>query len=129
MLVDGIVSYLNANAQITSTANSIQPIPAPPTPSDYPCVTFQVASDVSEYGVSGLVHVTQSRVIFTCIAQQYADARTLALAIKSLFTGFIGSLPDGTVVLMTEVVNMLDGFDDGSRMSTIAVHTMFTYSD
>ena len=130
MLTNGIVSLLSANGNITSIcSNRIQPIPAPDDYSQYPCVTYQVASDVSGYNLSSADGCTQSRIIFNCISPRYLDARQLALAVKSVLTSYTGTLPDGTQVFETEIVNMQDGFDDGSRMSTVQVHSIFTYSD
>jgi Protein of unknown function (DUF3168) len=129
MLTNGIVALLNANAAITSICgNSIQPIPAPDERADYPCVTYQVASDLSEYSLTNQAGPTQSRIVFNCIASTYVVARSLALAIKSALSSFTGTLPDGTFVNETEIVNMQDGFDDGSRLSTTSVHAVFYYA-
>lgn len=130
MLTNGIVALLSAQGNVTAICgNSIQPIPAPDDLAMYPCLTYQVASDVSSYTLSGPEGVTQSRIVFNCIAERYLDARSLALAVKAALTDYNGTLPDGTIVFETEVVNMVDGFDDGSRLSTSAVHALFTYSD
>jgi hypothetical protein len=132
MLVQGAVALLNSTANVSAIANgNIMPIPAPADLSDYPCITYQTASDVSTYAITDPVAtgITKSRIVFTCIAADYANARTLAQAVKQTLSGYRGTLSDGTQVLMTEIVNMADGFDDGSRLSTTAVHAMFTYLD
>ena len=130
MITNGIVALLNATTAITAICgNNIQPIPAPDDLADYPCVTYQVASDVSQYSLTNEAGPTQSRIVFTCIATSYLTARSLALAIKGALTSYTGTLPDGTFVNDTEIVNMQDGFDDGSRLSTTSVHAMFYYAD
>lgn len=130
MLTNGIVALILANANITAICGDrVQPIPAPDDLSDYPAVTYQVVSDVSQYTLAGPDGCTQSRVTFNCIAPRYLDAHTLALAIKSTLTGYTGTLPDGTQVFETEVLNVRDLFDDGSRLSTTEVSAVFTYSD
>lgn len=129
MLIEGTVALLNANAQVTSICgNSIMPIPAPDDLSDYPAIVYQVASDVSTYSFTNPT-VINSRVVFNCIAQEYGTARTLALTVKEIFSGYRGRLPDGTLVFMTQIVNMVDGFVGGPRLSTISVHALYTYSD
>ena len=126
----GIVKYLLTKAPITALAgNRIQPIPAPEDLSLYPCVTVQIASDVSRYGFDGPDGVTTTRVVFDCFADRYLNARSLALAIKAALTGYSGTLPDGTQVFETQIVNIQDGFDDGSHISRTAVHALITYAD
>jgi hypothetical protein len=129
-LFQGLVAYLSLTANVTAyCGNSIQPIPAPANLEEYPALTMQTASDVSGYTLTGLDGVTTSRVVFNCIAQQYGDARGLALAVKAALSGYSGTLPNGTQIFQSRIVNMQDGYDDGSRLSTSSVHALIAYSD
>ena|ERR1700721_374097 len=130
MITNGIVSLLLNNSAVSGiVGTSIQPIPAPEDLSDYPCIAYQVASDVSDYTLTLPTSVTTTRIVFDCLAQRYLDARTLALAVKAALTAYQGTLPDGTVVYFTEIVNLVDGFDDGSRISRTSVHAVMQYMD
>jgi hypothetical protein len=130
MITNGLVSLLLSDSTIAGIAgNRIQPIPAPETLSDFPCIAYQVASDVSDYTLTSPTGVTMTRVVFDCLAQRYLDARNLALAVKAALTAYQGTLPDGTVVYFTEIVNLVDGFDDGSRISKTSVHAVMHYAD
>jgi len=128
MLVEGLVALLNADSEVTTICGDrIMPIPAPDDLSQYPCVTYQVASGTTSYTFTNPTGVVDSRVVFTCIAADYGNAKTLARALMQALSGYRGTLQDGTLVYFTEIANVQDGFDDGSRLSTTAVHALVTY--
>jgi hypothetical protein len=130
MLTNGVVAYLLTLDSITSVVNrSIQPIPAPEDLSQYPLITYQSPSDVSDNANDGPVGVATSRIVFDCKALRYLDARNLALAVKAALNGYSGTLPDGTQVFLAESVNLVDRWEDGSRISCTAVHVLFQYGD
>ena len=108
---------------------SIQPIPAPEDLTQYPLITYQSPSDVSENANDGPVGVATSRIVFDCKALRYLDARNLALAVKAALNGYSGTLPNGTRVFLAESVNLVDRWEDGSRISCTAVHVLFQYKD
>ncbi len=130
MLTNGVVAYLLTQTAITAVVNhGIQPIPAPEDLSQYPLITYQSPSDVSENANDGPVGVANSRIVFDCKALRYLDARNLALAVKAALNGYSGMLPDGTRVFLAESVNLVDRWEDGSRISCTAVHVLFQYKD
>ncbi|MDR3746838.1 MAG: DUF3168 domain-containing protein [Acidobacteriota bacterium] len=130
MLTNGVVAYLLAQEPVTSIVNqSIQPIPSPEDLSQYPLITYQSPSDVSDNANDGPVGVATSRIVFDCKALRYLDARNLALAVKAALNGYSGTLPNGTVVFLAQSVNLVDRWEDGSRISCTAVHVLFQYKD
>lgn len=130
MITNGLVSYLLSQSALTAICGTrIQPIPAPEDLSQYPCITYQVASDVSGYTLTGTDGVTTTRVIFNCFASRYLDARNLALAVKAALTAYRGTLPDGSIVYETQIANMTDAFESGSRISKTSVHAVIQYAD
>ncbi len=130
MLTNGLRTYLLAIPAISNAVGTrIQPIPAPEDLSEYPCITMQVVSDVSGYTLTRSDGVTDSRIVFDCFAQRYLDAHNLALTVKAALTAYRGTLPDGSIVYETQIVNLVDGFVDGSRISHTAVHAVITYAD
>ena len=136
MLTTGIVSLLLAQISITSLLagnNAIQPIPAPVDQSGFPCITYQQVSDVPDYTVDGTVGMSHSRIVFDCLAPQnpggYLIARSIALAVKAVLSGYQGKLSDGTQVFFAEVVNLTDNFDSDAMLSRSSVHVLLTYSD
>lgn len=131
MLAEGIVAFVNAQDGIAAViAGRIQPAPAPEfDPSLYPMITFQIPSDSSQLANDGPVGVAETRVIFDCLAERYLDARRLALALKTLFHGYSGTLPDGTEVQLAKSANLADRFDDGSRIYCTTFQALITYGD
>jgi hypothetical protein len=134
MLTTGIVQYLLTQTVITDiVGDAIQPIPAPVDLSGYPCITYQQASDVPEYALQGSVGLSASRIVLDCLAPinpgGYLVARTLALAVKAALSGYAGTLPDGTRIWVTEVVNVQDSYDDSAFLARSSVHAMVTYAD
>ena len=130
MLTNGVVAYLLTQTAITAIVNqSIQPIPAPEDLSQYPLITYQSPSDVSDNANDGPVGVATSRIVFDCKALRYLDARNLALAVKDALNGYSGTLPNGTRVFLAQSVNLVDRWEDGSRISCTAVHVLFQYKD
>jgi hypothetical protein len=99
----------------------------------YPCVTYQTASDVPEYTLTGTAGLSTTRIVFDCLAPfnpgGYLIAKTLALAVKAALSGYEGTLPDGTKVFIAEVANVTDNFDNDALFSRSSVHVSFVYSD
>ncbi len=130
MLIEGLVSYLLAQASISSVIGArLQPIPAPEDLSQYPLITYQVASDTSLNANDGPVGVGTTRIIFDCLAVRYLDARALALALKTILNGYSGTLPDGTVIQLAESANLVDRWADGSRVSCTSFHALIQYGE
>jgi hypothetical protein len=136
VLKTGVVSYLLSLSTITSQlagGNAIQPAPAPVDDSDYPAIVYRVASDVPGYTLTGADGMSNSRIVFDCLAPYnsggYLIASNLALAVKAALSGYRGTLPDGTRVLFAKVVNVTDNFDDAAYLSRSSVHVLFTYGD
>jgi Protein of unknown function (DUF3168) len=130
MLTNGVVAYLLTQTAITAIVKqSIQPIPAPEDLSQYPLITYQSPSDVSDNANDGPVGVATCRIVFECKALRYLDARNLALAVKAALNGYSGTLPNGTRVFLAQSVNLVDRWEDGSRISCTAVHVLFRYKD
>jgi hypothetical protein len=137
MLTTGLVQFLLAQAPITElVGNAIQPIPAT---EPYPCITYQMVSDVPQ--LKSTAGVSDARIVFDCLAVNsrggYLVARNIALAVKAAFiavaleTAFTSSfvLSDGTRIFFCEVVNVTDNFDNDALLSRSSVHVLVTYSD
>jgi hypothetical protein len=130
MLTDGLVALLLTQAAVAEVVGSrIQHPPAPEDMSQYPCITYQSPSDVSQQGGDGPVGVATCRVVFDCLALRARDARLLALTLKSILNGYAGVLPDGTKVYRAESANLADRFVDGSRIYCTAFHALIQYAD
>jgi hypothetical protein len=124
-----LVAFLLNQPALTALTSRIQPIPAPPDLTLYPLITYQGASDVEGYTLQGSEGITTERIVFDCLAGSYGSARAIALALKSILSGFTGTFSDGTRVYEVEIANVLDRWDDGSKVSCTSVHALITYAD
>ena len=127
----GIVAKLKADPTLTTIVSGrVRPLPAPEQvdSSHYPCVTYQVASEVQSYNYDGPDNVNTMRVVFDCYSELYSEARKSALAIRDSLNGYSGTLPDGTLVFETEIATINDGWFDVARMAKSSVHVLVTYS-
>lgn len=130
MLLTDVVAYLLTQSSITTiVGESIQPIPAPVDLSLYPLITYQSPSYLPQNANDGPIGVSDTRVVFDCLAPTYLAARTLAETLAATLNSYTGTLPNGTRVFETQVVNILDRWDDGSKISCSTVHAIFTYSE
>jgi len=130
MLTNGLVAYLLEQPSISDVIGKrLQPIPAPEDLDQYPLITYQSPSDVSQNANDGPVGIATTRIVFDCLAQRYLDARNLALALKFILNGFAGALPDGTVVYLAESANLTDRWEDGSRIYCTSFHVLIQYAD
>jgi len=132
MLIDGIRALLLTRSAITSVVGDhIQPIPAPSDLSLYPLITYQSPSDVSQNAGDGPVGVAEMRIIFDCLALDYATARKLAQVLKAILNSYSGVLPDSesTRVYLAESANLADRWEDGSQIYCTSFHALITYGD
>ncbi len=133
MLSEGLVALINAQEDIAAViAGRIQPPPAPEyDPSLYPLIVYKILGDQSPLANDGPIGVATSRVIFDCYAERSLDAWSLARALKKLFNGYFGTLPDAdsTVVSLATSESLADRFDDGSRITCVTFQTLITYGD
>jgi hypothetical protein len=67
--------------------------------------------------------------VYDCLALSYLAARSLAETLAASLSGFTGTLPEGTRVFEAEIANILDRWDDGSKISCSQVHIIFTYAE
>lgn len=135
-LVQGLVAYLLTQSAITAIiagGDSIQPIPAPVDADLYPCIAYQVVSDVPGYTLSDQDGVTHARILFSCLASygsgSYTLAHGLALAVKAALSGYSGTLPDGTVVSFIKVANLTDMYQSDALLSATNISVLVAYQD
>ena len=130
MLETDLVSYLSGQSSITSlVGTNIQPLPAPENLAEYPCITFQVASYLPGYSTTGMTGWAQKRIVYNCWATAYLQAHTILEALRTVLTGYQGTLPNGTKVFFIECANGEDYFESESRLYRATLHTLVQYSE
>jgi hypothetical protein len=129
MLITDLVSYLQQQSSITALVGQrIQPVPAPEDLTQYPCLTFQIASYLPEYTMDGSIGLAQYRIVFDCFGLRYLDAANLSSAIVASLSGFTGTIGT-THVWNCEIVNQQDHFQDGARLYRTSVHALLQIAE
>jgi hypothetical protein len=86
-----------------------------PKDAQLPNWTYLDVSNPSDYTLQGAVELSGLRMQVDCYGQTAARAITLAKAIDRVLSGYVGTLPDGTVVQGCFRTNRLSFFDDNAR--------------
>jgi hypothetical protein len=94
----------------------------------------RVGGNPSDMTMSGPDGVKEARIQFTGLGKTYADAATLIGALtgtpgsRGLFDGYRGTLPNGIVVQLAELVTEpIDSYVDEAKLFTRHVDVKFTY--
>ena len=126
-MITGLVAYLLAQPSLTAITSQVAPVPLLET-TPLPAITFQQVSYTTGYSPQP-DGVSKSRMVFDCFGASYADAANLAQAVKAVLSGYNGTLTDGTLVYLIEIVNVADAYVDHSRIYRTSVHAMVMYAE
>lgn len=100
------------SALIATRLYPVQGVPDSPT---FPYVTYQnIPSGNTEYAFDA-AELDHSRIQFDIWGTQFLAGKTIMGALKTLLSGYQGTLSDGTRVLFTSRLNEMDNFDVDSR--------------
>jgi hypothetical protein len=91
-----------------------------------------VLSQVSGAGIptmDGPDPLHTARIQVSCYGETFADAKSLARAVRTTLEGYAGTLPDGTAVGQTILVSEMDAFEDAPNSFGCPVDFEFWYSE
>jgi hypothetical protein len=131
MLITDLIAYLSTHsALVPLVSDRVMGIPAPPDLDQYPCITVQSPSHVPQYTGDGDAGIPDTRIVFDCLATKngqpaYLAARQIAETLAGVLSGFTGDM-GLTRIEECIVVNVLDRWDDGSKVSCTSVHVLIT---
>lgn len=126
MIEEGVNQLLSADAALSAlVGSSIYPVLVPEQ-TTWPCVSYQVASSVTDYTVDGAAE-TAKRMQFDCWGLTYASTKQVQTAVSNVLDGFTGLLPDGTVIKGAFRGVDLDAYDSGHRVFRALVEYVFHY--
>ena len=134
MLEAGIQQLVADNLAVKAIIGNparFYPVLLPDDPT-YPCASYQVISDVSDYLLDGTISLSSIRIQVDTWSggssgANYADAKNTQAAIRSLLEGFSGLLPDGTRVAFIRVVDARDLFEQDARSYRTSTDFMVYY--
>src|SRR5437870_436696 len=99
MLEAGIVSLLAASPVASLVGSRIYPVVLPPETTVFPALTYQAVSSSSEWATDRTEY-DEKRIQFDAWAQSYADCKAVLKALNGVLHGFVGTLSDGTRVIL-----------------------------
>jgi hypothetical protein len=122
----GLYSLLTSTSAITDLIGArVTPVVIPPNVT-FPCLSFTDISMVADPLLQGPGTSTK-RIRFDCWGKSYNDAKNLQAALHSLFDGYVGTLPDGTVIQETQLGNELDLYESDNRIYRSMTEYLFYY--
>jgi hypothetical protein len=102
-----------SSPQVTSLiGNRYYPLVIPVS-APLPAIASQRVSGPREYSHSGFSGLVSSRVQLTCVASTYAQAKTLADAVRRVISGYRGTV-DGVSLGPVLVQNETDSFNESA---------------
>lgn len=115
MLEQGLVTLLTGAPGVTElVSDRIYPVQGPPDNPTYPFITYLVAAGNSDYAMDG-TEARMKRIQFDSWSLSSLTNLQILTQLRNVLTGFVGTLPDGTIVLFAARVNEMSDFDNDSK--------------
>lgn len=115
MLEQGLVALLTENAGVNSlVSDRIYPVQGPPDNPTYPFITYLVAAGNGDYALDG-TEARMKRIQFDTWSLSSLTNLQILTAVRNVLTAYVGTLPDGTLVLFAARVNEMSDFDNDSK--------------
>ena len=130
MIEPGIVALALANPAIAALIVDRFTPDILDDPAAYPAASYSLISTVDTYTLDGPLSLVQIRLQIDSWGATYAQAKSLAQALKALLNGYAGTLPNGVVVENIQ----RDGesgprFDQTQRAYYVQTDWMIQYSE
>lgn len=124
----GMVTYLEATSGVTSLVSKrIYPMKMPQN-ATLPALVYQRIAGPREVTHSGRAGLARAVFSFSCWAQTYSAAKTLAAAVVAAFDGYSGAMGTSTDTDAT-VINELDLEDDEVNLFRTVVDVALWYQE
>ena len=98
MLLDGIISLLTANTTVNGLVRGRVYMSLLPRGYRLPAIALHRYGGTQDYEFDGPVGVREDQVQIDVYGDTVEDCQTTIEAVRSTLVGYVGTLPDGTVV-------------------------------
>ena len=123
---DGLRTHLIADSPVTALVVArIYPIKLPQEPT-YPCLTYEIVSDIPYRGLSGDHDKEVIRARIHCWAETFAGATDLARKVRTALADFSGTM-GSTVVSSVKFETWSDLFEDTPEVYRRVADFMITH--
>ena len=110
VIEEALVAILQADATVSGLVNDrIYPLVAP-VGAELPAITYQRISGVRMETLQGPTGLAAPRFQFSCLANTYSQAKSLANAVRQALDGYSGTV-NGVVIDSILCKNEQDGFN------------------
>jgi len=130
MIETNLVELLLADATVTSIiADRLYPVLLPDE-SPLPAVTYQVISTTPLYALDGRINLTRYRIQIDVWAAwpNYAQAKTLAEAIRVVLDGYSGPQTDGSRIDSIIQAGATDLFEPGALLHRVMAEYIIQFA-
>lgn len=130
MIETNLVELLRADATVTSlVAARIYPVLLPDE-SPLPAVTYQVIATTPLYALDERINLTRYRIQIDAWAAwpNYAQAKSLAEAIRVVLDGYSGSLPDGSRIDSIIQIGGTDLFEPSGNVHRVMAEYIILFA-
>lgn len=95
MLIDGLIQLLSSS--VTQVSGRVYENELP-RGYKLPAIAVHQYGGTQDYDFSGPININEDQIQLDCYGQDSPTCRATAEAVTRLLQGFVGTLPDGTVV-------------------------------
>ncbi len=127
MIEAGLSQLITQSAEFSNQAGArLNPVLLPED-SPLPAATYQRITTNELYTLEERIGVSQVRIQFDTWASVYGDAKSLMQAIADVLDNYAGTLPNGTRILGTQLVNCKDLYHASARIYHVSTDYFFQY--
>ena len=95
----------------------------------FPALVYQIVDTSRDVTMDGPSNLTRQRVQFSVYATRYSVAKQIVDAIRKMYEGYKGILPDGTSVQRAVLVDMRPTFEAEPNLHRRDVDIEFWYEE
>ena len=127
LAAEALVYLLGNNTGVaTMVGGRVYPQLVPQT-ATRPAIAYQRISSIPEHSHSGFSSLSRTRFQLTLEGNTYAEALSLALAVRRALSGARNTVGDLTVVTMVE--NESDGYGDTAQVPVVRMDLMMMHNE
>ena len=126
MLEAGLVSLITSDATLSGIVGTNIYHVAVPANANYPCVSYQVVSSSSEVALDK-TKIQTKRIQFDAWAHTYQAVKQIEQALSDLFSGYSGTLAEGTQVLSAYPGIVIDTWEVESNTYRVTAEFNFIF--
>jgi len=126
---EALVAHLTGDAAVSALIGTkVRPLRADPDDTA-PYIVYQRIVTTEEHSHSGPTGVQRPRFQFSCVGSSYAQARTLAIAVRASLNGFSGLMggAGGVTVGWVNVDNEVEDYEFDTNLERVILDATISH--